>query len=230
MDANYWIFVVKFINRISLNQQMRDVSVEFSDASTETVTAVEVQYVDCSTSKWTSYPLPKARRSNFVKFTVLTTMPASSSSMYVGFREIQIFTGNNMLTASSPIVDDTFDVKKKPSLRTLTDMDTSVCSFDVAELAGRNLMLYTNAIGLQEFKLKITTNGGAAGDFDVYQTYDINAEVGNATTTKCNAPVSLSSAQFEWICECGGDCYAALVRVQPSDPSYQICEIELNAL
>ncbi|CAH1776730.1 unnamed protein product, partial [Owenia fusiformis] len=140
--------------------------------------------------------------------------------------------GQNLASSSAPIVHETFQSEKRQLIRTLTDMDKSVCAFEVQYVSGSRLLFYTNAIGLTQFKLVITTNGGAADDFDVFSTGDTTANVTTAKMLRCAGPEYPGTGEFTWTCKTdeGEDSlHAAIVSVSTSTV-YQICEIELQAV
>ncbi|CAH1776679.1 unnamed protein product [Owenia fusiformis] len=240
LDAEYWVHVIKYANRCARNSQHKKVLVELYDASSSlklglSVSSQVFMYFDefeCGSFRWTTLPLPYTRLVKSVKFTIEEIVNIEALEIAPGMSEIQIFTGQNLASSSAPIVQETFPSEKRQLIRTLTDMDKSVCAFEVQYVSGSRLLFYTNAIGLTQFKLVITTNGGAADDFDVFSTGDTTANVTTAKMLRCDGPEYPGTGEFTWTCtisEEGDSLYAATVLVSTSSV-YQICEIELQAV
>ncbi|CAH1776733.1 unnamed protein product, partial [Owenia fusiformis] len=240
LDAEYWVHVIKYANRCARNSQHKKVLVQLYDASSSLKWGISVSsqvfmYFDefeCGSFRWTTLPLPNARLIKSVKFTIEEIVNVEASEIATGMSEIQIFTGQNLASSSAPIVQETFQSEKRQLIRTLTDMDMSVCAFEVQYVSGSRFLFNTNAIGLTQFKLVIITNGGTADDFDVFSTGDTTANVTTAKMLRCDGPEYPGTGEFTWTCttdEGEDSLYAAMVLVSTSSV-YQICEIELQAI
>ncbi|CAH1776815.1 unnamed protein product [Owenia fusiformis] len=239
LEAEHWVHVVKYANRCEMNSEHRSVVVKFFNAMPSLIWESSVgsqvymykDIEDCRSFRWTTIPLTHTRLVKSVKFTVKQMWLNEGTTLTTGMSEIQIFTGRNLVGSSSPIMDETFPGEIRSLIHTLTDMEKSPCSFEVQNVPRGRFVFLTNAIGLTQFKLVITTNGGAADDFHVYSTSDTTTDIASARMLRCTGPDYPGTGEFAWTCtadEGEGSLYAAMIVVSTSS-MYKLCEIELLA-